>query len=210
MDPPEYLGLLLHDARVYGWSFEMAWPQAVGRAARISSTPGDWRLAFEATRAGWERAFAGMAATAPEHALREVEEISRPRAFAGMAATAPEHALREVEEISRPDSVDLKLEARRCKQCDRLLPTDQAVRAQFCEGGDCRREFNYELERRRAGHPPRPDPQPAPWVGHAARQCETCGTNWVVQPDRFCSKSCEDQHRTVAARITDQAHLTRP
>jgi len=186
VDPPEYLGLLLHDARVYGWSFEMAWPQAVGRAARISSTPGDWRLAFEATRAGWERAFAGMAATAPEHALREVEEISRP------------------------DSVDLKLEARRCKQCDRLLPTDQAVRAQFCEGGDCRREFNYELERRRAGHPPRPDPQPAPWVGHAARQCETCGTNWVVQPDRFCSKSCEDQHRTVAARITDQAHLTRP
>lgn len=174
MDPPEYLGLLLHDARVLGYAFDAAWPIAMGQASRISSTPREWAGILASTRDAWERAFDVLPATMPERALQAVG-----------------HAL-------HPD-IDLELEARRCKQCDRWIPTDRDRRAECCSE-KCGRQWKYdhhELER------PRAKPSaPAGWdASRAARPCENCTTNWVpLDRERFCCDWCAAAAESRSAR----------
>jgi hypothetical protein len=122
VDPPEYLRVILADARALGYEFATVWMQCVIRAARISSTPGPWLEVLIAQRDVWERAFDGMPSTAPEQAIASVAHSQRP---------------------------DRSLDARRCQQCDRWVPSDRDPRALFCDER-CRRQWNYELERGRA------------------------------------------------------------
>lgn len=183
MEPPEYLELLLHDARVYGFAFEGAWPQCVERAARLSSNPAEWRSVLSATRDAWERAFENMPATAPEQALRSIGDGMRP-------------------------TRDHDLESRRCKRCDRWVPTDRDPQAEFCDD-TCRREFNYAIER---GRDPRVPAwrDPAPWdAARAARLCEYCTTNYVpLDRERTCCTWCED--RLVAREQAAEQRQPRP
>jgi hypothetical protein len=186
MDPPECLRVDLAGARSLGLPFDQVWPQAVVRAAEMSDEPADWLPILAAGREAWERAFARLPASTPEQALASVGDGLRP---------------------------DRSLDARRCEQCDRWIPTDRDPRARFC-GERCRRAFNYELERVRAGHASRADPSAPGWdAARAARPCEYCATNWVpLDRDRFCCSWCENRYVTAerAKASADDTHLSRP
>jgi hypothetical protein len=174
VDPPEYLSILLHDARVFGHTFEGAWAPAVVTAAGISSTPGDWLEVLGATRDAWEGAYEGWPATAPEQALKAVGDGLSP---------------------------DRSLDARCCKWCGLSVPTDRDPRAEFCDDA-CKRQWKYERERDQAGLTPRAHVDPHAATGwdasRAARPCEYCTNNWVpLDRERFCCDWCENRGRAA-------------
>lgn len=121
MLPPEYLAVLLHDARALGYAFEAAWPQAAIRAAAIGEHPGDWLTVLAGTRDAWERAYENGPAPVPERALSSLGDDRTP---------------------------DRALDARRCEWCNRWIATDRDPRARFCDDS-CRRRHNYAVEKRR-------------------------------------------------------------
>ncbi len=127
MLPPEYLRIILADARQLGYAFDDVWAQCVVRAAGISSNRFDWLQALGGTRDGWERAYDGLPATLSERMLLAVGDDRRR---------------------------DRSLDARRCEYCDRWIPIDRDPRARFCTDR-CKRAQNYVLERQqvRASRP---------------------------------------------------------